>query len=394
MKIRIRGYITHKEAEKYSDCADRYAVNIENNRFAIADGVSKSFFPNYWADILVNSFVELEKSTELSIEKCQAEWFEKVKERVSVPDAKWYTRNAFVKQEAGLATFVGLRFENNKWIAEAIGDSFLFFVPNNEKGFDDWIKLSSKPLPVIFDSYPDYYSSRSKQHGDSVRLENILTEGTFYLMTDALSEWVYNQKEQAIEIINTKWKNQDEFENGINDLRLHNILNNDDSAILIIEIENDGENEFNYEKLEIQSLSELISKEVSEDVKLAEEREESFIKEAKSEIENKGLLHDENSEGKNKEETNSSNEKVNVINSIEEESQSSNQSFSTEFNTHKKSIITNCKDKNEAVNNASKNSKFNKAKRHFIIELNKLKIDEQKEILINLCKDYDIPFKN
>ena len=136
MKIKIRGYITHKESEKHIDCADRYAVSTENNRFAIADGVSKSFYPDYWADILVNNFVSLEKETELSIKECQSKWLEKVAKKATAPDVKWYTQNAFVKQEPGLATLVTLRFENNKWFASALGDSFLFFVPKEKIGFE------------------------------------------------------------------------------------------------------------------------------------------------------------------------------------------------------------------------------------------------------------------
>ncbi|GHU62466.1 hypothetical protein FACS1894123_03460 [Bacteroidia bacterium] len=287
MKISIRGYITHKEAEKYSDCADRYAVNTGNNRFAIADGVSKSFFPDIWADILVNNFVALEKDSDLSITKWQAEWLEKVKEKVTAPDVKWYTKNAFIKQEPGLATFVGLRFENGRWFAKALGDSFLFFVPKESVGFDDWIKLSSKPEPVVFDSFPDYFSSRNKQHGETQTKNENLVAGTFYLMTDALSEWIFNQKEKAIEEIEEKWHSQEEFERSVTELRSLNVLNNDDSAILIIEVEDDGNVELVYKKDDIQNLSKLIEIEKSEEEVVAENKKESFVDEVKTEIANK-----------------------------------------------------------------------------------------------------------
>jgi len=288
MKISIRGYITHKEAERYSDCADRYAVNTGNNRFAIADGVSKSFFPGYWAEILVDNFVALENDSDLSIEKCQAEWLEKVKEKVTASDVKWYTKNAFVKQEPGLATFVRLRFGQGQWFANALGDSFLFFVPKKSDGFDDWIKLSSKPVPVVFDSYPDYFSSRNKPHGEINSIEGqVLETGTFYLMTDALAEWVFSQKEKAIEEIEKKWHNQEEFEHNISELRSENLLNNDDSAILIIEVDDDNKNELTYNKVEIQSLSKLIEDEKSTEKEIVENKKESFVEEVKTKIANK-----------------------------------------------------------------------------------------------------------
>lgn len=281
MKINIRGYITHKEAEKYSDCADRYAANTSNSRFAIADGVSKSFFPDYWADILVNEFVALDLDKELSIENCQKNWLNKVADKVNTQDVKWYTKNAFIRQESGLATFVGLRIEDDKWFASALGDSFLFFVPNGNKGFDDWIKLSSKPLPVVFDSFPDYYSSRNKQHGELQRIEHPLVEGTFYLMTDALSEWVFNKKDEAVKEINEKWQNQEDFERSITELRFLNVLNNDDSAILIISLKNDGRNTLTYGDVNIQNLIELVEIEKVSEVETINTKRETFVDDVK-----------------------------------------------------------------------------------------------------------------
>jgi hypothetical protein len=346
MKINIRGYITHKEAETYFDCADRYAVNIDNNRFAIADGVSKSFFPDYWAEILVNNFVALEKDAELSIKKCQSEWLTKVTEKVNTPEVKWYTKNAFCKKEPGLATLVTLRFEKDKWFANALGDSFLFFVPNENANFDDWVKLSSKPEPVVFDSYPDYFSSRNNQHGERNKQEGTLTEGTFYLMTDALSEWIFKQKEKAIGEIKEKWKSQEEFKRSVTELRSLNRLNNDDSAILIIEVKNDGKKELTYDKPEIQNLSELIGKEKSAEKEPTEDTKESFIGEAKEEHSTDSI---------------------------------------PEVKTEKK------EEKKEAAN---RSKRFNNRKKQFIKELDKLNPDEQNEELANLCKKYGISFTN
>ncbi|KAA6341042.1 hypothetical protein EZS27_011133 [termite gut metagenome] len=343
MKITIRGYITHKEAEHYSDCADRYAINTNSNRFAIADGVSKSFYPDIWADILVNNFVSSDKENEFSIKKCQSEWLEKVTEKVQSLDAKWYTKNAFVKKEAGLATLVTLRFENGKWLADALGDSFLFFVSKESIGFNDWIKLSSKPAPVVFDSFPDYYSSRNKEHGSEKTIdEQDLGAGTFYLMTDALSEWVFSQKEKIIEEIK-KWDSQEEFERSINELRSLNKLNNDDSAILIIEIEDDERTELTYEKNQIQLIDKLIEKEKEEFTQQNTiEKKESFVEEVKVENQKNG---------------------------------------ETEF----------ASEKLEEKKGSDKPRDLFKYQRNKVIdELDKLNPDARKEELINICKNYDI----
>ena len=58
MKFNIKGFITSKNQETYSDCADNYAFNIANNRFAISDGVSISFFSEIWSKILTHRYVE------------------------------------------------------------------------------------------------------------------------------------------------------------------------------------------------------------------------------------------------------------------------------------------------------------------------------------------------
>ena len=356
-------------------------MNTDNHRFAIADGVSKSFFPDYWADILVNNFIAIENNIELSIEKCQAEWLEKINEKVSAPNVKWYTKNAFIKQESGLATFVGLRFENDKWFANALGDSFLFFLPNGKVGFDEWIKLSSKPLPVVFDSFPDYFSSRNKQHGKVKSIEHTLVEGTFYLMTDALAEWVFCQQEKAIEEITGKWHSQDEFERSVTELRLLNFLNNDDSAILIIEIKDDEKTKLSYDNVEIQSLSKLAEKEKSAEENPVEYKKESFIEVVKSEIATKDSVEDIKTENSTEEKTKSLNQDtVNQLLPIEQFNQS--QSIFKIFS------------KRKAETKTFRSNKFNKAKKNFTKELNKLKPEKQKEELNNLCKEYGISFKN
>ena len=277
MKISIRGYITSKESELFSDCADRYARNISNKsaKFAISDGVSRSFFPKIWAEILVNNFVNTEGSInddDKFIEKCQKEWLEEVSKIINDKDkeVKWFTRNAFNSNKPGLATFVNLHFFAEgegknlkwKWKANALGDSFLFFVPKEIKDFnlkDDCIKLSSKETDD-FDNYPDYLSSIGKKHkGNKKSKESELKEGTFYLMTDALSEWFLKEKAKAIDKIKD-WKDQEHFEQFVKDERYSTKLGNDDSAILIIEAVDNKKNEITSSEKNILHINELPDK--------------------------------------------------------------------------------------------------------------------------------------
>src|SRR5690554_4846424 len=157
MKVSIKGFITCKSAEQYIDCADNYAVNKSNHRFSVSDGVSRSFFPKVWSEILVNQFVEKTDLSEIELIKvCQVEWQKRIDEIGNLPETKWHTRTLYNRREPGLATFIGLQFLENekKWTASALGDSFLFFVP---RGFKDYqkelVKLSSKVEPIIFDNF-------------------------------------------------------------------------------------------------------------------------------------------------------------------------------------------------------------------------------------------------
>jgi hypothetical protein len=321
MKISIKGYITSKESELFLDCADRYAINETHHKFAISDGVSKSFFPKFWAEILVDNFV---KSKEIDdntfVQKCQEQWLSKVTEIVKKPNAKWFTTNAFNNKRPGLATFVGLRFfpkgKELRWKANALGDSFLFFVPKNTKDFEkDYIKLSSK-TDLIFDNYPDYLSSIGENHkGEKQPLEGSLVDGTFYLMTDALAEWFINEKENAIGKIDV-WKNQKDFERFVNEERISTKLGNDDSAILIIEVVDDKKNKISYSEIKVSNINDLASEqgkeiEKTEKIELEKKRkieEAEKLKEEKIKKEQEEAATEKKEESKKENDTDKSDE--------------------------------------------------------------------------------------
>lgn len=267
MEILIKGFIASKKAELFSDCADRYEINLEKHKYAISDGVSKSFFPKFWAEILVKGYVnsENEEVSDKDIENYQEEWKEEVDSFIdSNSNVKWFTLNAYNRNTPALATFVGLQIleKEKKWKATARGDSFLFFVPKEMKNFDnDCIKLSSKQ-DCIFDNYPDYLSSVGGSHkGEYQRVEKELKEGTFYLMTDALSEWFIKEKENAIGKIEV-WTNQEDFEHFVNEERISEKLGDDDSAILIIDVKDDNNDGISYPEKDsnISKIDQLISK--------------------------------------------------------------------------------------------------------------------------------------
>ena len=290
MKVSIKGFITCKSAEQYIDCADNYAVNKSSHRFSVSDGVSKSFFPKAWSEILVTQFVERTdlKENEL-IKVCQEEWQKRIDEIVSLPDTKWFTKSQYNRKDPALATFVGLQFfeKEKKWSASALGDSFLFFVPNGFKDYQkELVKLSSKTEPIVFDNFPDYLTSIGGSHkGRAKEKSGNLRNGTFYLMTDALAEWFIKEGENAIGKI-TLWKSQADFERFITQAIEENQLTNDDCAILCIELTEVEKKGIDYPKIQVTDLNDLITDQEAEKEKinLKKLEEEKIKREKEAEI--------------------------------------------------------------------------------------------------------------
>lgn len=264
MKIVVKGFVTNKKSESYSDCADSYALNPERGRFAISDGVSVSFFAAVWSQILVNSFVQDSGWVDTNfIDNCQKQWQQKVDKIVLQPNVKWFVKSKHSKKDFAAATFVGLEVSENqrKWKVQLIGDSFLFFVPKDCTQFKKIIKYPNQEK-FVFDNYPDYLASLEGNHRGqlctSPELE--LVEGTFFLMTDALSEWFIEELKkdvkQAVDSL-LKIENQKQFLTNIQHKRDTNSLKNDDSAILTLEVIDDGSDALSYVVAHVTDLQKL-----------------------------------------------------------------------------------------------------------------------------------------
>jgi hypothetical protein len=266
MQIKIRGFIMAKKGEQYTDCRDNYAWSQDHHRFALSDGVSRSFFPGIWSELLVTGFVNASSDISTIIPARQQAWQDQVKVIVEAPDVKYYTRNAFNRKTPGMATFIGLTlFEKEQtWQAVALGDSYLFFVPKSVSDFTAGLIVhSSKDDPAVFDNYPDYFSSIGDQNGHLKEINGALQFGTFYMMSDALAEWFLRKGETVSGIIQV-WGDQTHFERYIEDLREQDAIQNDDTSILIIELSDDGHEHFSYEEATVSDLKALIAQQTKQ----------------------------------------------------------------------------------------------------------------------------------
>ncbi|MFZ4680589.1 MAG: hypothetical protein ACOYLP_10520 [Flavobacterium sp.] len=290
MKVTIKGFLTCKRAEHYIDCADNYAVNKSSHRFSVSDGVSRSFFPKFWSEIVVTQFVE---RTDLSgndlIKFCQEEWQKRIDKIVALPDTKWFTKSQYNRKDPALATFVGLQFfeKEKKWSASALGDSFLFFIPKDFKDFqNELVILSSKTVPIVFDNFPDYLTSIGDDHKGRPKEESgNLINGIFYLMTDAMAEWFIKEGENAIGEI-TVWQSQADFEKFISQANEENQMTNDDCAILCIELSEVEKNGIEYESEQVTKLHDLIANQEAEEERVKQKKQEEEKAKQEKESEN------------------------------------------------------------------------------------------------------------
>ena len=144
IRLAASSFITHKEAETPEDCQDACAQNDGKGHYAIADGVTHSFFPKEWAALLVEHFCE---NTDLSVAKTdwcawiassQQKWYEQVEEKVNERNL-FYLTNSFNTREPAASTFIGINFnkDNTEWEAMIVGDSCLFH--KSDSGFKSYL---------------------------------------------------------------------------------------------------------------------------------------------------------------------------------------------------------------------------------------------------------------
>jgi hypothetical protein len=177
--MNIRAFITHKLAENYSDCQDRFGVNEDTKSIAVSDGMGSTWQQKIWAQLLVDSFTGSSDwlPTKETIKPLCESWrnkvidyIEQLKKRprtggiqqreIKLLDAQIYRneRGLALGYSAG-ATFVGIRFEKNLWNGSVLGDSCLIEWNGSEAKFN-----TSQDVEA-FDSYPDYFDSDELKQG-------------------------------------------------------------------------------------------------------------------------------------------------------------------------------------------------------------------------------------
>ncbi len=184
--MELRAYIYHKRAEKYSDCQDCFGVNADSNRIAISDGMSQSIYPQWWAKILVDAY--LEKGTIPSdILSYQKEWQAQLNAEILRREADgkdpWRLKNSVAEKSGAGATLCGLSWSTNEWTCECLGDSCLIVISKDYE-----LKFITSQVGE-FGNHPDYYDSFGEGKGNVCRISGDFNDKVaMLLVTDPFAE--------------------------------------------------------------------------------------------------------------------------------------------------------------------------------------------------------------
>ena len=245
--MRIKAFITHKDQESFCDCQDRFRVNKDTKSIALADGMSQSIFQKIWAQLLVDNYTTIEQwePTIGSVRELGPQWYEQVMAIIPslMPAAQRRSRNSLAMGMSAGSTFVGIRFNDNKWEGWVLGDSCLIVVDKENR----IVKIESSQEGQ-FDSHPDYFDSNPNKEGKGQPkiISGKLQQGyKLLLVSDPFSDILYNKqgsekvKDLICELIAIE--NHETFETVVAKWREQG-MHNDDSTLIIVEC--DGTNDF------------------------------------------------------------------------------------------------------------------------------------------------------
>jgi len=258
--MKIKGFITHKPAEKYIDCQDYFLINKDNRRLAIADGMTQSIFSAEWAQLLTEWAI---KGKQKSLTSIQDKWQNFVKDELKRAkkegEPTWVLENAIAGRNGAGSTLCVFQVDKayNSYSGTVLGDSCLFEIDADYK----IRKMYKSGKEEIFDYHPSYYDAYRGIIGDVKSFKNELDSQRFIIAaTDAISEFLCLKKKEGEEIPFVKKlvgvSDHDEFCKLVDDWRNEG-MHEDDSTAVVIEIDENSE----WEIVSMDSLEELIKQE-------------------------------------------------------------------------------------------------------------------------------------
>ena len=271
--------------DKYSQCADRFAIGTDKNCFAIADGVGESLFPYDWAELVCEDFIANPnlfcENNKLVRENALIEaWNRKRDERIAnlTETELFIYQMGLKKADFAACTFVGLSIDKKQWQSLALGDSYLFVLDKNL----EIIESVASQKGEEFSNFPEYFASQAeKNHGKTIKVCGDINKVTYFvLLTDAISDWfikVDTEKRKELLAIS----DMQSFHSLVNKERENGNMKDDDTTAVIIEVVHDDSDDIKYTKLYNTNINDLIEEEekcLKLEDSLEDMENDSFIK--------------------------------------------------------------------------------------------------------------------
>ena len=243
----IHAFITHKQAELFADCQDRFGVNPDTKSIAVSDGMGSTWQQKIWAQLLVDTYTDSTDwcpSNETIKPLCQtwrakvADFIQNLKEKNAPENMIYRNERNFAEGRSAGATFVGIRFNGNKWNGSVLGDSCLIEWDGSE------VTFNTSQDSETFDSYPDYFDSDASKEGKGIPkpIEGAMTEGKYILLvSDPFSEFLLEHSKQGniakyVQQLLLLASHED-FESLVCEWRKEG-MHNDDTTLVIVENDN------------------------------------------------------------------------------------------------------------------------------------------------------------
>lgn len=240
-----KSFTTHKRGERDKDIQDSVSINELKGRYALSDGISRSFLPRLLADIITENFTA--NGTLSSITLSQLFNLKK-EEYLSTLDDDGVALQEIAEEtfKNASATFVGLEICNQKVKWKVLGDSCLLIIPKDGTPqciCSNKVTISDdNKLHVIFGNNTAHIRSDGKIFGSLIEGEaDIIESGWYILMSDAISEWFINMFNEGCNMASFLFKleGNDEFEEFIESEYKSKRMRSDDCSVILIRI---GEN--------------------------------------------------------------------------------------------------------------------------------------------------------
>lgn len=242
-----KSFLTGKRGEGRNGIEDSIALDIFGGRFAVSDGVSKSFLPQVWSSILTQSWMSIEKIDDFPPKDLSSQ-FRQERDRIMDlldEDSRMDMEDLENLYHTASATFCGVELSGNILRWTVLGDSCLFLLPEGE--YPQCI--SSYPMPTdekghitpYFDNTPYQMLADGRVYGKWTCGERQIEKGVILLMSDAMSAWfikAHNEEREPLRQL-MSLTDEDSFEQWVQEQYNLGFLSSDDESVIIVQLNND-----------------------------------------------------------------------------------------------------------------------------------------------------------